>query len=169
MGKTQKVMHVRWVGRRATFLLLLLLVLPALIVACGEMEDQPSFMRQESAEKTFPVNSVPVTGKQMRFTEQQAVALENPLDPAPNVVEAGQNLYVVYCRMCHGEDLRGTGAIAQYYPPSPPDLTGETVRARTDGQIFWAITNGFGRMPAFGKVLTDTQRWQLVAYVRTLR
>jgi mono/diheme cytochrome c family protein len=41
----------------------------------------------------------------------------------------------------------------------------------TDGQIFDWITNGFpgsSAMPAFGQKLSDSQRWDLVNFIRTL-
>ena len=40
--------------------------------------------------------------------------------------------------------------------------------ARTDGEIFWQITHGRSPMPAFQGKLTDTERWQLVDYIRSL-
>ncbi len=48
----------------------------------------------------------------------------------------------------------------------PVDFTSQRVRARTDGELFWLITNGIGNMPPFGDILTDNQRWQLVQVIR---
>ena len=40
----------------------------------------------------------------------------------------------------------------------------------TDAQLFEWITNGFpgSRMPAFKNTLSDTDRWNLVNFIRTL-
>jgi mono/diheme cytochrome c family protein len=39
-----------------------------------------------------------------------------------------------------------------------------------DGEIYWVATNGIGKtMPAAKDKLSDTERWQVVNYVRSLR
>jgi mono/diheme cytochrome c family protein len=39
-----------------------------------------------------------------------------------------------------------------------------------DGEIYWVVTNGVAKtMPAFKDKLSDTERWQIVNYVRDLR
>ena len=39
-----------------------------------------------------------------------------------------------------------------------------------DGEIYWVIGNGMAQhMPAFGTQFDETQRWELVQYVRRLR
>lgn len=139
-----------------------------LLGACAEMAVQPSYQRQE-APLSLPAGSVPASGKPQTFTQEQALALTNPFAGQPAAVQAGQRLYGINCRMCHGADGKGTGAIAQYFPPKPTDLTGQRVLDLSDGQIFWTITNGFARMPDFQKKLTVDERWQIVTYVRSLQ
>jgi mono/diheme cytochrome c family protein len=41
------------------------------------------------------------------------------------------------------------------------------MRAMTDGEIFWKISNGRGPMPAWGQI-PEKDRWGLVDYIRTL-
>jgi mono/diheme cytochrome c family protein len=48
----------------------------------------------------------------------------------------------------------------------PADLTSSRVRSRTDGQLYWLITNGIGNMPNFADLLTDEERWAMVNVVR---
>jgi cytochrome c peroxidase len=39
-----------------------------------------------------------------------------------------------------------------------------------DGEIYWVVTNGIDKsMPAFEKQLSETDRWEIVQYVRDLR
>jgi mono/diheme cytochrome c family protein len=47
---------------------------------------------------------------------------------------------------------------------SDPQLMG----AESDGSLFWKITTGKKPMPAYGKRLSETDRWNLINYVRTL-
>lgn len=143
------------------------LVAGLLLSACADMAVQPAYQRQQPPLLSLPPDSVPVTAAKV-WAQEEAVAATNPL----NVVQAAQTGWKLYernCQMCHGADLKGTGAIASYFPPKPADLTSPDVQQISDGAIFWAVTNGFGRMPAFGKRLTDTERWQLVSYLRAAR
>lgn len=50
-----------------------------------------------------------------------------------------------------------------------PDLRDQALQAETDGVLFWRITNGNSRkgMPSFSS-LPETQRWQLVLYIRSM-
>jgi mono/diheme cytochrome c family protein len=55
--------------------------------------------------------------------------------------------------------------------PRPADLSVHTAPGvHTDAQLYGWITSGFpgSAMPAFAKILSDTQRWHLVNYIRTL-
>ena len=50
---------------------------------------------------------------------------------------------------------------------------GETLRStamatESDGSLFWKISTGKKPMPAYGKRLSETDRWNLVNYIRTL-
>ena len=52
--------------------------------------------------------------------------------------------------------------------PKPADHTSAKVQSQTDGAIFYKITTGRLPMAPYKDVLNDTQRWQLVNYIRTL-
>ncbi|MHB1130921.1 MAG: c-type cytochrome [Chloroflexota bacterium] len=164
---SQRKMDLGATPRRVIWIIALL-VAGLLLPACADMAVQPAYQRQEPPVRNFPAAAVPVSGAARVWTEEQATNASNPLS-GEQAVQAGNSLYAVNCRMCHGDDGKGTGAIASFFPPKPTDLTSTQVQQKRDGQIFWAVTNGFGRMPSFRKALTDTERWQLVSYVRTLR
>ena len=145
------------------------LLLSLLVAGCVDMAVQPTFRRQEPPRLSFPAGSVPTTGQTPVYTQEQATALENPLAGQQGATQAGAGVYSINCRMCHGDDGKGTGAIASYFPPKPTDLTDDRLKGYRDAQIFWAVTNGFGRMPAFQKVLSPDERWQVVNHVRALQ
>jgi len=71
----------------------------------------------------------------------------------------GQVLFQKNCVRCHGANgkLGANGA---------HDLTASNLNAF--GRTF-IVTNGMGKMPAFGKVLTPQQVQQVVAYSLTLK
>ena len=91
-------------------------------------------------------------------------------------IARGQQLFQIYCLMCHGADGKGTGPIAKGLPHPPADLTHHFHRAPGDGDayLFWRVSEG-GQvepfkssqsvMPAFKAILTEDQRWDVLAYV----
>jgi mono/diheme cytochrome c family protein len=73
------------------------------------------------------------------------------------------------CVTCHGNSGKGDGpAAAALPPPKPADWTSAKIKAESDGEIFWKITNGRGAMPPW-KHLPEKDRWNLVNYIRTLQ
>jgi mono/diheme cytochrome c family protein len=42
------------------------------------------------------------------------------------------------------------------------------MKKATDGELFWKITEGRPPMPSYEHQLSETQRWQLVNYLREL-
>ena len=95
----------------------------------------------------------------------------NPMPPNHAVVEHGATLFRTHCMPCHGPTGRGDGPAAAALDAPPADLTAEHVDDHTDGDIFWWLTYGMAgtAMPGFEHTLSDTERWQLIRFVRSLR
>jgi mono/diheme cytochrome c family protein len=53
--------------------------------------------------------------------------------------------------------------------PAPPSYHIDRLRMAPDGKIFVTISEGLGRMPAFGKRIPPEDRWAIAAYVRALQ
>ena len=89
-------------------------------------------------------------------------ARTNPLAAQPKAIEAGANLYSQYCSRCHGDNCQGRG--------KKPTLRGPDTANATDGELFWILKNGdlAHGMPDWSQ-LPDPERWQLVAYLRSLQ
>ena len=97
-----------------------------------------------------------------------AKVLVNPVGITSASVTAGRTLYQQKCEVCHGHDGSGrTDAGGGQYPP-PLDLRGQTVTARSDGELFYFIRNGIRNTAMPGWQLPDEHIWQLVAFVRDL-
>ena len=90
----------------------------------------------------------------------------NPVAGNAKATELGQKLYVANCMTCHGQSGRGDGPGAAALEKKPADLT-KKVRSETDGELFWKITEGRSPMVSW-KSLSETQRWELVDYIKTL-
>ena len=95
----------------------------------------------------------------------------NPLPSGPAVLEQGAALFSTHCMPCHGPAGHGDGPAAAALDAPPADLTAEHVDDHTDGDIFWWLTYGMAgtAMPGFEHTLSDTERWQIIRFVRSLR
>ena len=78
---------------------------------------------------------------------------------------AGKAIYLKHCASCHGKTGEGLGTLSTL--PNFKDV--KHMASRTDQQLFDNITHG-GRgtgMPAWGKILSEQNRWDVLAYIRT--
>jgi mono/diheme cytochrome c family protein len=99
--------------------------------------------------------------------------LRNPLAATPRSISAGETLYLSHCASCHGDQGQGDGPAAASLRPPPANLSWVARRPMaSDGYLMWAITEGgtvLGTaMPAFGDALSDTERWKILLFIRTL-
>jgi mono/diheme cytochrome c family protein len=85
----------------------------------------------------------------------------DPYAGQPEAAAAGRNLFVSNCSHCHGQNAEGKG--------SRPALRSERIRTATDGELAWLLKNGnvFQGMPRWSG-LPEQERWQIVAYIRSL-
>jgi len=79
-------------------------------------------------------------------------------------VKSGESLYQKNCLSCHGEPSKGNYASLQ---PSPGDPASEKFQKQSDGSIFFKITEGRVLMPQFKNILSENERWEVVAYIRS--
>jgi mono/diheme cytochrome c family protein len=99
---------------------------------------------------------------------QSARDVKNPVPPSAQNLKQAQSLFNGNCAICHGIAGRGDGTIAESCAPEPANFTdSKLMDAETDGSLFWKITHGHESMPGFGWQLSETQRWQLVNFIRT--
>ena len=92
----------------------------------------------------------------------------NPLPKNPAAIAAGQKLFTTNCVACHGPAGKGDGPAAAALTPKPANFSDAKVTGQTDGELFWKMSEGHGAMISWKTALSETQRWQLVEYVRTL-
>ena len=96
-------------------------------------------------------------------------AMTSPIGATDATIAAGRATYRERCLPCHGERGRGEGPLAAALDPRPADLVLH-VPQHTDGELFYFISRGSpgSAMHAWRDVLGETQRWELVAYLRAL-
>ena len=98
--------------------------------------------------------------------------LTNRVSENTEALEEGKEVFLGkgLCFSCHGKEGRGDGGAGASFNPRPRNFTdADWQKARSDGEIFWAITNGtdYG-MLAFENMLSAEERWMLVNYIRAL-
>ena len=100
----------------------------------------------------------------------EARLLKSPLPAAAEQAAAAQPAYDRLCAACHGADGKARTPIAGKLPVRPTDLAGYLMESMRDGEIYWVVAHGIAtNMPPFAAQLDETQRWQMVQYVRRLR
>jgi copper resistance protein D len=82
----------------------------------------------------------------------------------------GLALYRNHCALCHGPAGWGDGPAGAGLPKKPADLTAPHTVQHTAGDMYWWLTHGIpaAGMPAFGTVLSEDERWDLVNFIRGL-
>jgi mono/diheme cytochrome c family protein len=94
--------------------------------------------------------------------------LMNPIAPSAAAIASARLIYLDKCAQCHGDSGKGDGPEGKMYDPAPGNLTdAKHMSTRTDGELFYQISQGRKPMPGFKKRLTEEQRWQLVLLVRS--
>ena len=149
-----------------------------------EMHYQPSYRVQAGPRLLPPADSVPVTGREIRYnTAEEYFELTIPDRAAQSYNQAqAQSLYNINCLVCHGLGLTGDGPIRPFMDrgPFPANLTLDITSSSTDGELFGFISKG-GRqglaatlrgressspMPEFMRLLNEDERWWLVQFLR---
>lgn len=121
-------------------------------------------------------------------TSSEETVAEAPVRKAADPLERGEELYLSYCKICHGAD-GAAGPMADLLKVTPPDLT--KIAARRNGEypealIFDIIKGnkelkGHGAaMPDWGETLRESENLEseeavdaeirkVVAYLKTLQ
>src|ERR1700757_265002 len=91
-----------------------------------------------------------------------------PFEPSATNLEAGAHIYRQQCAACHGLYGRPSSFASHMFPQVPqlwaPHRDGVVgVSDDPPGETYWKVANGIrlSGMPAYSKVLNETQMWQV--------
>lgn len=95
----------------------------------------------------------------------------NPLKLDAATLELGQTKFNTYCSPCHDRTGSGKGIVSLRSNAAlqAADLRKDEIKAYTDGEIFWVISNGRRTMSGYRNQIPAQDRWAIVAYVRALQ
>lgn len=131
------------------------LVLPAIFLLT------PSVFTQQSS--TAPAQSPSYSAIPVEAAKQQ-----NPVKSSPESLARAKKWWTMDCEMCHGKAGDGKGDTAKDMKLNMVDFTNpNTLKSRTDGELFYIIKNGHNDMPAEGPRVKTEEVWDLVNYIRT--
>jgi len=141
-------------------------ILLVLLLAVGVV-----WAQEETKEQAPPAASTaatpPVTHNVVISPED--VARKNPVKFTQISVDRGKKIYTTQCALCHGKDGDGKGDLVADMKINPPDFTKpETLKNRTDGELFAILTAGKEPMPSQGGRMTEQHKWNLVNFLRAL-
>ncbi len=135
-----------------------------------EMHYNQSYKAGEPPRFLPPKDSYPVSGRAVpapaaRSDEARALAAAYPTD----AVARGALLYRQNCSMCHGLTAGGDGPVGDslvtYGVTQPPPFDSGRVQGLAPGEVFASLSRGFGFMPPFEALLSEEDRWALVALI----
>ncbi len=133
------------------------LVLAALVLLTSFVLSQQEPSKDSTAAKPGSYAAIPV----------EAAKAQNPVKPSPESTARAKKWWTLDCEMCHGKNGDGKGETAKEMKLQMMDFTNpNTLKDRTDGELFYIIKNGHNDMPAEGPRVKTEEAWDLVNYVR---
>lgn len=93
------------------------------------------------------------------------LAVASMLVAFPLIAEDAPALYKSKCAMCHGPDGRGDTTMGKKL--AIRSLASADVQKKSDADLVQVITDGKGKMPAYGTKLDAAKIKALVAHLRT--
>lgn len=133
--------------------------------------EMPRLPAEGSIPAVNPRGDVPPPFTQIDLIEGnvEVIGLENPLQPTPEVLARGQQLYTQHCYACHGSEGAGNGPVVGPGKfPFAPASDAAAVARYSDGYLYGIIRVGRGLMPAYGDRSGHLDRWAMVLYMRQL-
>jgi mono/diheme cytochrome c family protein len=102
-----------------------------------------------------------------KMTPEDA-AKKNPVAPTPEGLAEVRKLFGYNCAMCHGKTGDGKGDLAADMKLELHDWRDPaSIEKMTDGELFWIVSNGKGKMPGEGDRTSEKVRWNFVNLVRS--
>lgn len=138
-----------------------LLVLGAFLLASGGV-----FTAQQSNSQEKPKDSQAAAADEKIPPEE--AARKNPVPATPEGLAEAQRFYKYQCAMCHGENGDGKGDLADIMKLKLNDWRdASSLAGRTDGELYYILTNGKGQMLGNGDRTKEDMRWKLVNLTRS--
>ena len=114
------------------------------------------------------ITAQPPKGKPWKIPENYKT-MKNVVKSSDASIQAGEGLYRKNCASCHGKTGLGDGIKAKNLETFPGDFSSAEFQSQSDGILFYQSKFGRNEMPKYEHKIDDSDIWNLVNYMRTLR
>lgn len=136
---------------------------PFLIVPALFLLGTPALLQQET-----PASATPQAATEFKVPAD-LIGKVNPVKPTPEMQAKAKQFYGWDCAMCHGDNGDGKGDVAADQKLPMRDFRDPASLAKlTDGEIFYIIQNGKGKMPGDGDREKPDLIWNMVMLLRKM-
>jgi cytochrome c5 len=119
-------------------------------------------------QNTAQDNSGQPPGDEYKITPED-IARKNPVKSSPEGLAEARKVFTYDCAMCHGNHGDGKGELVESMKLTMHDWADPaSLAGKTDGELFYIITKGKGKMTGEGDRQAEKLRWNLVNLIRSL-
>jgi len=133
----------------------------------ADMDYQP-IVRPLAEAFATPAGSIPLGGIEVLDDREDDSDAKPPYPLDAQAAARGRAIFAIHCVSCHGAEGKGDGRISDKFPQAP-NLRHISICKRSDGFIYGTLTAGGRAMPIMREGTTSRDRWDLVAFVRSLQ
>ncbi|MCF4100186.1 cytochrome c [Gillisia sp. M10.2A] len=94
---------------------------------------------------------------------------KNPLPYTEENLASGQQLYTIYCAVCHGDQGNGKGILVEREKILGVPSYDDAGRAITEGSVYHVMYYGLNSMGSYASQTSIKERWQIDHYVMKLK
>lgn len=104
-----------------------------------------------------------------------AEIIANPFPITAAGLARGQDLYIKFCGICHGEKGDGLGYLVSEenpnakYPAAPANFLQDQFLTSSNGRYYFAIMYGRNVMGSYKDKLSYEERWDVIHWIRALQ
>lgn len=113
---------------------------------------------------SFFILVLPVSAQEVWEVPAADKSKLSPITFTEDTQKMGEDVFSRNCKSCHGNPGKAD-FIALV--PSPGDPAAEKFQKNMDGEFFYKVRTGRGSMPSFKSILTTTEVWQVISYLRS--
>ncbi|UWZ85238.1 cytochrome c [Occallatibacter riparius] len=100
----------------------------------------------------------------------EAKGLKNPFPASEANIQAGKQIYLQQCALCHAADGHAETKLGLAMYPPAMDLNSPHVQRWSDAELLWITQNGvrLTGMPAWQTIMSQDDTWKVVDFIRAL-
>lgn len=142
---------------------------PILIVPALFLLGAPAFLQQQDqSSPATPASTAPQAPAEFKVPAD-LIGKVNPVKATPESLAKAKQFYSWDCEMCHGANGDGKGDVAADQKLPIRDFRDPASLAKlSDGEIFYIIQQGKGKMPADGDREKPDMIWNMVILLRKM-